>query len=616
MEIEPRDILLVYLLENDSFEMADQKEVSSSLTRDAALLRSGINKDQMDDILQESRSYISVKKKKITRRKNPAECLFLNSKGVLRAKELIHSIEDKRVDYIDERDERKNLKISEVKREMANFDIPLTILDLFLMARRGNIIDINTFLLPEGWKEKLFSDHAFPEMVFISNTSCIPFGGIFTTFGEKGIILPVNRRVEVGIHEHGSGEVIRWMKRHESNIFDAYYISGKRGFETLVSGHSSVKDRYGLYSDRGIFKDEAEFKEYFDTLLKYDYSIIFDHGTGHGISIAGHVGAILATIAIHSRDDRSFPFNCQEYDGKNARMKDGYHIPVWDLPPLSEPGTIGDLIQERHPEKGVCESCTNQMLKFITLSQVFETHWNTFFPDSEAEKINNFKKTFGMKEYSSGSACISSIFASPILFYLGEDNTVSMDSVIYPEISRNQFMGLLIDRMGGIDNPKEEFMNTFKRFYPLITIDQEKTLAYLNSLKTTSGSLAKLASRCILEDQSFTDTESNIKRQAITALMTSQRGIYETLGISNRNYKELHDIMKEKAPEIGLSPVGVGNSGTYIFCIQDLQNVHTLRMIVDSINKDRPEGQNIEIVLHGPSHSYIFNSDPLIVIRK
>lgn len=34
--------------------------------------------------------------------------------------------------------------------------------------------------------------------------------------------------------------------------------------------------------------------------------------------------------------------------------------------------------------------------------------------------------------------------------------------------------------------------------------------------------------------------------------------------------------------------------------------MNTLKMIVDGINKDMPEGLNIEIVPDEPSHSYFF----------
>jgi hypothetical protein len=528
----------------------------------------------------------------------------------------MESVREKRVDFIDERGQRKNLKISEILSEIENFDKHTTVYDLFMLSKRCVSIDLSEFLVPSNWKENLFSDHAFPEMVFISNTSCIPFGGIFTTFGENGIILPVNKKVEIGLHSYGNGDIIRWMKRYDTSIVDAYYISGKRGFETLVSGHSTIKDRFSDYSDRGVFQNESEFNDYFDVLKQYDYSVIFDRGTGHGISIAGHVGTILASIAMYALDGRVFPFNNLTYGSENARMKSRDQIPVWDMPLPSEPMSLEELLRERHPDDTDLAKVRADLNKFITLSQAFEAHWNSFFPIQESENIARFKRTFGLKDYSSGSACISSSFAAPVLISLEENGTVSMRSMVYPDLPRNQYLGLIIDRKGGIDNAREEFMETFTRFVPLMVKTPAEALSFFNTLKTTSGSLSRLASGSILGLQSFANPESITERKAISALMTSQKGIYSILGIRNKNFEDLLAEIEGRSQEVSISPVGVGNSGTYLFCLLDAQNMHTMKLLLDHINNDRLENQKMDMVLHGSSHSYIFNTDPLMVIRK
>ncbi len=616
MDIGAPDIILLYLFENQSFESSTGDEVSSVLTKEAVALKCGINRNELDRQLTDLKKLVIIRKKRIKRRKTSSECVFLNSKGVVKAKEIMTSVNEKRVDFLDERGERKNMKISEVRSELENFDRRISVFDLFMISRRGMNISLSEFLVPHDWKDSLFSDHAFPEMILITNTSCIPFGGIFTTFGENGIILPVNKKVEVGIHKYGSGDVIRWMKRYGNSIIDAFYISGKRGFETLVSNHSKVKESYSDYADRGVFKDENEFKEYFEVLKQYDYSIIFDRGTGHGISIAGHVGTVLASVAMYAKDGLGFPFNDPDYDPANSRMRSDVQIPVWDFPLPSEPMAIEDLIREKHPEDASFKEVRQNLRKFITLSQAFESHWNSFFPLQESENIARFKRTFGLKDYSSGSACLSSWLAAPVLISLEENGTVSLRSKVYPEMPRNQFIGLIIDRKGGIDNAREEFMETFARFLPLMSKEPQDALAYFKTLKSTSGSLSRLASKSILENPSFADPESVIERKAISALMTSQKGIYSTLGIKSVNFEEIQAALEGRSLEVTISPMGVGNSGTYFFCLHEAQNMHTLKLIIDQLNGKRLENQMIDMVLHGTSHSYIFNTDPLMVLKK
>jgi hypothetical protein len=384
----------------------------------------------------------------------------------------------------------------------------------------------------------------------------------------------------------------------------------------LVSDHSSIKERFADYADRGVFKDESDFKDYFECLKQYDYSVVFDRGTGHGISISGHVGTILASVAMYAKEGISFPFNEDDYKPSNTRMQSSEQIPLWDLPLPTEPMTISDLIRERHPEETEFGEVTARLRRFLTLSQAFEAHWNSFFPIQETENIERFRHTFGLKDYSSGSACISSVLAAPVLLSLEENGTVALGSMVFPEMPRNQFIGIIIDRKGGIDNAREEFMQTFARFMPLILKTPKDALQYFNTLRSTSGSLSRLASRSILENPSFADPSSLIERKAISALMTSQKGIYGTLGIRSQNFEELQAVLEEGKGEMVVSPMGVGNSGTYLFCLHELQNMHTLKALVEKLNTNRLENQSIDLVLHGSSHSYIFNTDPLMVVRK
>jgi len=614
MDLGPKDLLLLYLYEMESFEAGSRDEVDPTLSKEVVCVKCGIPEVDFDTIVQELKVFLQKRKKKLIRRKGSHDCLFLNTKGVVKAKEIISMVEDKRVDFIDERETRKNLKIIEIRKEMASFDIEMNLFDLYILAKRNDIININQFITPTDWKKGLFSDHAYPYAVVLSNTSCVPFGGIFTTFGENGIVLPVNKKVEVGVHDYGSGEVIRWMKRSDGRIKDAYNISGKRGFESLVSGHSPMIDKYDLYAERGVFKDRKDYLGYFEVLKKYDYSIIFESGTGHGISIAGHVGTIMAALAIHLKDGIEYPFNTIHKKYENRRMKDNDQIPVWDLSLPCQPQTIGEMITEGCDNKE--DIILHLWKKFITLSQVFESHWNSFIQNEDMAKVKSFKRTFGMRDFSSGGACLSSTLGVPILLELEESGHVSFNSMAYPEMPRNHYIGLIIDHSGKIDNPKEEFVRTFKRFLPLIERHPKETLEFFSKIKSTSGSLSRLASKALLENETFADPESESIRSGISSLMLLQRGIYDSLGIRNNEYESLISYIRNKNCDIVLSPVGVGNSGTYLFCIPDIQNMHTLRIAIEEINKNRSESQMIELVLHGLSHSYIFNSDPLMVVKN
>jgi len=65
-----------------------------------------------------------------------------------------------------------------------------------------------------------------------------------------------------------------------------------------------------------------------------------------------------------------------------------------------------------------------------------------------------------------------------------------------------------------------------------------------------------------------------------------------------------------------ISPIGVGNSGTYFFCVPEQDSLHSLKNVVDQINIPRGKDEKAEVVTHGSSHRYIFNTDPLHVVMK
>jgi len=615
MEMNHEELVLLYLYEMDSYDYFMEITVPTVLTVDAACLKCGIGKEEMEAILKREKKSIKSERKSVKGRETKSDCLFLTSKGVTKSKQIKSNIMEMRIDYINENSERQLMKLSKVKSnlEILGYDICYT--DLYLRSVRDGKIDMVEFIEKENWKTELFKDHAYPDSVFISNTSCIPFGGIFTIFGEPGLTLPVNKTVEIGLHPFGEGNLIRWMKRQGEDIVDAYYIEGKKGFQSLVSGHSDLLDKFGLYSDKGIFKDEEEYRSYFEILKKFDYSIIFSGGTGHGISMAGHIGTILAAIAIKFHDCVQFPLNGMVDKPRNSRLSSKEKVPVWDFPIPNQQTTLEELISERHEEKTEKDRVTNVFLKFATLAQVFERHWNTSFSIGN-EDIVNFQKRFDLKEYSSGGACLTSSLSVPTLLKLDEKGRISMGSVLYPEMALNNNIGLIIDHKGGIDNPKEEFIETFYRFYPLIRLHSKESLDYFSKLKSTSGSLAKLASKVLLEDQSFADPDSTEKRRAICALINMQRGIYSSLGIENYAFKQIYDQLRQNEVDIEISPVGVGNSGTYFFCVPDNQSSVSFRNTVDRMNMNRIENERLEAITHGSSHLYIFNIDPLIVIDR
>ena len=95
-----------------------------------------------------------------------------------------------------------------------------------------------------------------------------------------------------------------------------------------------------------------------------------------------------------------------------------------------------------------------------------------------------------------------------------------------------------------------------------------------------------------------------------------QRGIYSSLGIENDAFKQIYDQLRQNEVDIEISPVGVGNSGTYFFCVPDNQSSVSFRNTVDRMNMNRIENERLEAITHGSSHLYIFNIDPLIVIDR
>jgi len=616
MEMTEKELMLAYLQEMNSFEMIDEKEVPPTLTIEAVALKCGLTKERLDEILNNNKNIFKTKNVLIKNRQSHSNCIFLTSSGVIKAKRVFDQLREKRVEFIDDEGEKRTLKMKEVKEMMDNFNISITFFDLFMRDSHDRIINLLEFIEPPNWKENIMRDHAFPEKVFLSNTSCIPFGGIFTTFGEPGIILPINKRVEVGVHPFGEGSVIRWMKRKEGMIEDAFYIEGKKGFEALTSGHSPVMDHYDRYEKTGVFKDEKEFRDYFEVLRKYDYSIIFSAGTAHGISMAGHIGTILAALAIHLKDGISFPFNGSAGAPSNTKLVESEKTPIWDFGEPTEARSIKEMLFERHGPGQESEKLSIILRKFITLSQVFERHWNSSFNRETEKEVEVFQKMFDLKEFSSGGACISSIFGSPVLINLDDDGTVSFSSTVHPELAPNRNLGLIIDRKGGIDNPRDEFMETFDRFKPLIELYGKFTIPYFHDLKITSGKLAILASKVILENQRYADPDAVNERKAICDLLMMQKGIYSSLGIENPLLEALERQIRESGLDIGMGHIGVGNSGTFFFCVPDMDSIHSLKIAIDRMNLDRTDGEKVEMVLHGSSRRYVFNIEPLMIVEK
>ncbi len=616
MESDAKDLMLAYLHEMGSYDLFNEDDIPSFLTKESVSLKCGIKKGGIEKILQENNELFRVRNAPIKNRRSSSDCIFLTSKGVLKGRKLFEQFMERRVEFIDEDFKQKNLKLKEVMDILSNFNIQITYLDLIQRDRRDGKINLNEFIEPPRWKENLISDHAFPDIVILSNTSCMPFGGIFTAFGEPGIILPINKRIEIGVHNFGEGNVIRWMKRSGNELIDAYYIDGKKGLETLTSGHSPVMKEYEQYSNLGIFKDEEDFRSYFEVLKNYDYSIIFSVGTAHGISMAGHIGTILATVAMHFKDGIQFPFNGASDPPLNPKIIETDKTPVWDFGVPTEATSIKNMLIERHGPGDVGKYIGEVMRKFITLSQIFEKHWNSSFKKEDVANISGFKNTFNLREFSSGGACVASLFGTSVLLNLDDDGRVSFSTTIHPEMPPNKNIGLIIDRKGGIDNPRNEFLDTFQRFSPLISLHGNETLPYFFNLKTTSGELSKLAGKVILEDQRYADPGSFSEREAISDLLMMQKGIYTSLGIENPLLEDLERSVVQDGLKMGLGHIGVGNSGTFFFCIPDTESTHSLKNLLEKMNHTRAKGEKLEMTLHGSSHRYIFNIDPIMVVRK
>jgi len=617
MDITQEELVLLYLHETRSFELQENDEVPPSITREAISIKCGMKREELERFISSNKTLFRQRSVKVKRRKNPSECIFLTSKGVHRARDVLDKVKEARFEYFDDSGKQENRKVSDIHEDLRSFGIEITLFDTFVRGNRTGKVAISEFIEPSNWKKDLFRDHAFPEMVMVSNTSCMPFGAIFIAFGEPGMVIPINKSIEIGIHPFGSGGVIRWMKRRDGSLEDAYYIEGKKGFQALVSGHSRVIEDYERYKGSGAFKDESDFRAYFDILTKYDYSIIFSSGAGYGISMAGQLGTILAALSIHLKDGVDFPFNRKGKKEKIFRHLDPDKLPVWDLPMAEEPMSINDLMKEGADQGSVSSTGAKNLIKrFIKLSQAFERHWNSSFSTDEADKIKRFEGVFGLREFSSGGACLSSIFAAPVLAHLEHDGSVSMDSIIYPELPVNKNLGLVIDRKGGIDNPMSGFRDTFQRFQPLIQIHGTEVLKYFSELKRTSGELARLAAMVILANHRFADIDAGLERKAICDLLQMQKGIYASLGMENKGFDSLDRSVKQTGLDLVISPIGVGNSGTYFFCVPEQDSLHSLKNVVDQINIPRGKDEKAEVVTHGSSHRYIFNTDPLHVVMK
>jgi hypothetical protein len=141
-------------------------------------------------------------------------------------------------------------------------------------------------------------------------------------------------------------------------------------------------------------------------------------------------------------------------------------------------------------------------------------------------------------------------------------------------------------------------------------------MRYFASLRDTSGKLSRLAANVLLETQTFAEPENIKARKAVSNLIMMQRGVYSSLGIHNPQMDDLQREIHTREIDIDIGPIGVGNSGTFFFCVPDTESMHSLKIAIDKLNMDRADGENLEIVTHGSSHLYIFNVDPLMIVKK
>ena len=170
------------------------------MTKDAISLKYGLSTKILEEIISGNGQYFTIRNKKIKGKKVRSDCVFLLSKGVKFAKGIQSKVQENKVDLFDENGDRNLTTLGDVKKILDRFRIHITFLDLYLRSKRDENINVKEFIEPEGCRDDLFKDHAFPDKVILSNTSCIPFGGIFTIFGEPGLVVPVNKHIEMGIH--------------------------------------------------------------------------------------------------------------------------------------------------------------------------------------------------------------------------------------------------------------------------------------------------------------------------------------------------------------------------------------------------------------------------------
>lgn len=472
--------------------------------------------------------------------------------------------------------------------------------------------------------EKMFEEHHNPDVIYRTCVPCFPFGPIYVLWGKPGLIFPVDRYIEIGLKRRDDSKqsvrkvdpcgTRKYGPNGESCIIPKHKRSRLRvTFRELVNGESKISGLYKLYEKSGVFEDEKEYKSYFDSLLKFDYSIIADSGVARGLSLAGTVSTILAAIALREVGGyKKYPFN-------NPNLSSNQHeFPVWAFPEYDEEKPVSDFLVGGEKEL---------FRKFIALSQIFEAHWNFPFErydiESDSSPVLHFMKKTKMLNYSSGGSSLSTIFNRPVKVCLSNKDGIPdfETSIICKSSKASEEIGMIIDYGGERQEPKNIFWDVIERFGPLLDNEETEDNAevVLGNLKQLSETITNIT----WESKFWEDNKRKGVDYCISTLIVMQSSMHKFLGVENLQFDELKRELldQEKELEISLTPIGTGDGSIFFYCLGHPSHLDVVKKYIKDMTllpdgKSKKPRQRFEIMQPLKKGRSLFNGKLLSLYEK
>jgi hypothetical protein len=433
---------------------------------------------------------------------------------------------------------------------------------------------------------EVFKQLGRPDLIL---EACVPayvFGATFTVFGGAGYVLPTAYFLTVGVKEGGKGEV-EWLSR------DTWRSKRGGGYEfvkLIAKGQTEMQQRLRqLLPDCRPFQSWEELEGLLDALTHFDYTFALDDGARCGLSAAGSISAILATVAFASYRGRASTLPL-EVDLSECRT-----VTAWDVG-VPEESTSFSLLWPRHAD--VWER-RKIFRKYVRLCQLLERVWNTnnesrssdlrkLWDDAYEDLVGKDANvpTIKLLDYSSAAASLCATAGLPVLAKLqGKGDLaghVNLDeSNLYPKLPEEAPAGLLLNFAGRPEETSKVIDETVKRYLNLILFAPRESAWLLRHVIDTSSIATTVAAR-LLSSKVLPSEGLKI----LQACMNVQRGLYMQMATLSKDFHTVYPWAEHFKIEI--SPIGVGSAGTFLVSFPCVERVEPM---LQSLRKHLRKGQ-------------------------